>query len=107
METNVSMKVFHMGIWKNLNCHPSRDIMMVCEFLSTEYKKKLLEIAEIGELMAIGYTKKSAYNVREKGIISDERCEKLITILGNKARPILIQALREFASQINCQANCP
>jgi hypothetical protein len=81
--------------------------MMVCEFLSTEYKKKLLEIADIGELMAIGYTKKSAYNVRELGIISDERCEKLIAVLGNKARPVLTQALKEFASQINCQVNCP
>jgi hypothetical protein len=79
---------------------------MVCEFLSTEYKKKLLEIAEIGELMAIGYTKKSAYNVRELGIISDERCEKLVNILGEKARPVLTQALREFAIQLNCKLNC-
>jgi hypothetical protein len=92
---------------ENLNTQPPHDIMMVCEFLSTEYKKKLLEIADIGELMAIGYTKKSAYNVRELGVISDERCEKLVTILGVKARPVLIQALREFASKIGCQVNCP
>jgi len=127
----LSFSPFHMGIWKrrpqrrrrnlaqfliphgdmeNLNTQPPRDTMeiyMVCEFLSTEYKKKLLEIADIGELMAIGYTKKSAYNVRELGVISDERCEKLVTILGVKARPVLIQALREFASKIGCQVNCP
>lgn len=75
--------------------------MMVCEFLSTEYKKKLLEIAEIGELMAIGYTKKSAYNVRELGVISDERCEKLIQVLGKRAIPIIDEALQEFEKQIN------
>jgi hypothetical protein len=80
---------------------------MVCEFLSIEYKKKLLEIAEVDDLISIGYTKKSAYNVRELGVISDERCEKLIAILGNKARPVLTQALLEFASQIGCQVNCP
>jgi hypothetical protein len=75
--------------------------MMVCEFLPTEYKKKLLEVAEIGELMAIGYTKKSAYNVRELGVISDERCEKLIQVLGKRAIPIIDEALHEFEKQVD------
>ena len=75
--------------------------MMVCEFLPTEYKKKLLEVAKIGELMAIGYTKKSAYNVRELGVISDERCEKLIQVLGKRAIPIIDGALREFEKQVD------
>ena len=82
---------------------------MVCEFLSIEYKRKLLEIATIDDLTdkKVGYTKAGAYKAKEKGVISDEKCEKLVTVLGNKARPVLIQALREFASQINCQVNCP
>ena len=82
---------------------------MVCEFLSTEYKRKLLEIATIDDLTdkKVGYTKAGAYKAKEKGIISDEMCEKLLTILGVRARPILIQALQEFANQLNCQVNCP
>jgi hypothetical protein len=80
---------------------------MVCEFLSTDYKRKLLEIAIIDDLTKIGYKKSGAYKAKEKGVISDEKCEKLVAVLGNKARPILVQALREFASQINCQVNCP
>jgi len=80
---------------------------MVCEFLSVEYKKKLLELAEINELVSLGYKKNSAYNIRKSGAMKDEKCEKLVTVLGDKARPVLIQALREFASQLNCQVNCP
>ncbi len=79
---------------------------MVCEFLSVQYKKKLLEIAEIEQLVALGYKKKSAYNIRKSGAMTDEKCEKLVAMLGDKARPILLQALREFASQLNCQVNC-
>ena len=82
---------------------------MVCEFLSIEYKRKLLEIATIDDLTdkKVGYTKSGAYKAKEKGVISDEKCEKLVTVLGVKARPVLIQALREFALQISCQINCP
>jgi len=80
---------------------------MVCEFLSVKYKQQLLEIATVDELMESGFTKAGAYKAKEKGVLSDERCEKLIEVLGEKARPILLQALLEFASQLNCQVNCP
>ncbi|WP_342765584.1 hypothetical protein [Thermofilum sp.] len=73
---------------------------MVCEFLSSEYKKKLMKLAEVEDLMAIGYTKKSAYNSRLVGVISDERCEKLIRVLGDRALPIIEEALREFMRQV-------
>ncbi len=73
---------------------------MVCEFLSKEYKKKLLKVAEIKDLITIGYTRKSAYNSRLVGIISDERCEKLVHVLGERAIPILEEALHEFERQI-------
>ncbi|MCI4408593.1 MAG: hypothetical protein JHC26_05840 [Thermofilum sp.] len=72
----------------------------MCEFLSSEYKKKLMKLAEVEDLMAIGYTKKSAYNSRLVGVISDERCEKLIRVLGDRALPIIEEALREFMRQV-------
>ena len=81
-------------------------INMVCEFLPIEYKQQLLEIATVDELMESGFTKAGAYKAKEKGVISDEKCEKLIQVLGDKARPVLVQALKEFASQIGCQVNC-
>ena len=81
-------------------------IKMVCEFLSAEHKRKLLEIATIDDLIASGFTKGGAYKAKEKLVISDERCERLVQVLGEKARPILIEALREFASQLNCEVNC-
>jgi hypothetical protein len=73
---------------------------MVCEFLSKEYKKRLMKTAEVKDLMSIGYTRKSAYNSRLAGIISDERCEKLIHILGERALPIIEEALHEFERQV-------
>ncbi|ACR40774.1 hypothetical protein [Saccharolobus islandicus] len=73
---------------------------MICEFLPVEYKKRLLEIATIDDLIAVGYTKKSAYQAKEKGIISDEKCEKLVYILGKKAFLILEEALYEFTDNI-------
>ncbi len=79
---------------------------MVCEFLSPEYKQKLLEIATIDDLVSAGYLRSGAYKAKEKGVLSDERCEKLVEILGEKARPILLQALREFASKLNCEVKC-
>jgi hypothetical protein len=75
-------------------------IMMVCEFLPPKYKQKLLEIATVDDLMQSGFTKAGAYKAKERGVISDERCEKLIAVLGEKARPILVEALKEFASQV-------
>ena len=81
-------------------------IKMVCEFLSAEHKRKLLEIATIDDLIASGFTKGGAYKAKETGVISDERCEKLIAVLGEKARPVLLQALREFASKLDCEVKC-
>jgi hypothetical protein len=73
---------------------------MVCEFLTPAFKKKLLEIAEIKDLRAAGYTKKGAYNAKETGMMSDERCERLVHVLGEKALPIIEEALREFGQQV-------
>ena len=73
---------------------------MVCEFLTPEFKKKLLEVAEIKDLRAAGYTKKGAYNAKETGMMSDERCEKLVHVLGEKALPIIKEALQEFGQQV-------
>lgn len=74
---------------------------MVCEFLTPEFKKKLLlEVAEIRDLRVVGYTKKGAYNAKETGMMSDERCEKLVYVLGERAIPILEEALHEFERQI-------
>ena len=81
-------------------------IRMVCEFLPVKYKRMLLEIATIEDLVKSGYLKSGAYKAKEKGVLSDERCEKLIIILGEKARPVLTQALKEFALQLNCKVNC-
>ncbi|MBB5253141.1 hypothetical protein [Sulfurisphaera ohwakuensis] len=73
---------------------------MVCEFLPVSYKRKLLDIASIEDLIIAGYSKKTAYQAKEKGIISDERCEKLIRVLGKRAMPILLDALHEFERMI-------
>jgi len=86
----------------------SDEDIKICKFLPPKYKKMLLELATIDDLTneEVGYTKYGAYKAKQKGVISDERCECLLKVLGDKARPILIQALREFASQLNCQVNC-
>ena len=87
-------------------CNLTEEQIKICKFLPIKYKRKLLELATINDLINAGYSKAGAYKAKEKGVISDERCECLLQILGEKARPILIQALREFASQLNCQVNC-
>jgi hypothetical protein len=79
---------------------------MVCEFLPIEHKKMLIEIATIDELMAAGYTKSGAYKTKERGVISDEKCEALVQILGDRARPIIIDALKLFAIQVGCYVSC-
>jgi hypothetical protein len=79
---------------------------MVCEFLPPAYKRRLLEIVTVNDLLKIGYTRHGAYKAIEKKIISDEMCEELIKILGDRARDILIEALHEFASQLKCAVNC-
>jgi hypothetical protein len=92
----------------NVVCNLTEEQIKICKFLPVKYKQKLLELATIDDLTneEVGYSKTGAYKAKEKGVISDERCEKLIVILGEKARPILIEALREFASNLNCQVNC-
>ena len=79
---------------------------MVCEFLPTDYKKMLIVIATIDDLMRAGYTKSGAYKAKERGVISDEKCEKLLEILGNRAREVLIDALKLFAIQVGCYVSC-
>jgi hypothetical protein len=66
----------------------------------------LIAIATVDDLMRAGYTKSGAYKAKEWGVISDEKCEKLVQVLGNRANDVLIQALREFALQLNCKVNC-
>jgi hypothetical protein len=79
---------------------------MACEFLPTDYKKMLIAIATIDELMAAGYTKAGAYKAKERGVISDEKCEKLLEVLGDRARLIIIDALKIFAIEVGCYVSC-
>ncbi len=39
--------------------------------------------------MEAGYSKAGAYKAKERGVISDEKCEVLIQILGDRAREVL------------------
>lgn len=73
---------------------------MVCEFLPSEYKRRLLEIASVQDLMEAGYSKKGAYTAKEKMVLSDEKCERLVHVLGDRALPIVEEALREFERQV-------
>jgi hypothetical protein len=79
---------------------------MVCEFLPVEYKKMLIMIATIDDLMRAGYSKAGAYKAKERGVISDEKCEKLVEILGNRAREVIIDALKLFAIEVGCYVSC-
>ena len=73
---------------------------MVCEFLPTDYKKMLIVIATIDDLMEAGYSKAGAYKAKERGVISDEKCEKLVEVLGDRAREVLIDALKLFVIEV-------
>jgi preprotein translocase subunit Sec63 len=73
---------------------------MICEFLPLEYKKRLLQFATVDELVKAGYTLRSAYNAKRLEIISDERCDKLVKILGKKALPIIEEALNQFIKNV-------
>jgi hypothetical protein len=75
--------------------------MGICEFLPVEYKKRLLSIANVDELQAAGYTYRSAYNAKRLEIISDERCDRLVEVLGKRALPILKEALDEFSQLVD------
>jgi hypothetical protein len=79
---------------------------MVCEFLPPEFKKMLIEIATVNDLMNVGYSKSGAYKAKERGIISDEKCEKLVQVLGDRARLIIVDALKIFAIQVGCYVSC-
>ena len=79
---------------------------MVCEFLPTDYKKMLITIATIDELIEAGYSKAGAYKAKERGVISDEKCEKLVEVLGDKVREVLIDALKLFAIEAGCYVAC-
>ena len=79
---------------------------MVCEFLPTDYKKMLIAITSIDELMEAGYSKAGAYKAKERGVMSDEKCEKLVEILGDRAREVLIAALKLFAIETGCYVSC-
>ena len=74
---------------------------MVCEFLPVEYKRRLLQIATIEELQKVGYTKRTVYQAKKKGVISDDRCEELVRILGRRAKRVLKEALEEFENEVN------
>ena len=88
-------------------CNLTEEQIKICKFLPVQYKQMLLELATIDNLVDAGYTKPGAYKAKEKGVISDKMCECLLQVLGDKARPILLQALKEFASLLNCQVSCP
>ena len=79
---------------------------MVCEFLPVEHKKMLITIATINDLMEAGYSKAGAYKAKERGVMSDEKCEKLIEVLGDRAREVLIDALKLFAIEAGCYVAC-
>jgi len=74
---------------------------MICEFLPKDSKKKLLEIASNSDLLKVGYARRSVYVIRQLGVISDEKCDKLIEVLGEKAIPIIEEVYHEFGSRIN------
>jgi len=66
----------------------------------------LIAVATIDELMKAGYSKAGAYKAKERGVISDEKCEKLLEVLGNRARSIIIDALKLFAIEVGCYVSC-
>ena len=87
-------------------CNLTEEQIKICKFLPVQYKRKLLELATINDLINAGYSKAGAYKAKEKNVISDRMCECLLQVLGEKASPVLLQALREFASNLDCEVNC-
>ena len=75
--------------------------MGICSFLPKEFKEKLIEISKPEDLVACGYTLRSAYNVKHNKIISDERCDKLIEVLGERAFPVLQEAFQAFVEELS------
>ncbi|WP_016729919.1 hypothetical protein [Saccharolobus islandicus] len=73
---------------------------MICEFLPRKYKELLIEIADADDLINAGYGKRSVYMIKKAKVISDERCEKLINVLGERAVPVLKEAFDEFYNEL-------
>ena len=73
---------------------------MICEFLPIEYKRRLVRVATVDDLIAVGYTPKSAQNAKRLEVISDARCDQLIMVLGKKALPIIEEAFDKFADNL-------
>jgi len=63
-------------------------------------------IATVDDLITVGYSKAGVYKAKERGIISDEKCERLLEILGDKARPVVVDALKIFAIALGCRVVC-
>jgi hypothetical protein len=74
---------------------------MICEFLPIEYKRRLVRTATVDDLIAVGYTPKSAQNAKRLEVISDARCDQLIMVLGKKALPIVEEAFDKFADNLS------
>jgi len=79
---------------------------MVCEFLPPDFKRTLVQIATVDDLITAGYSKAGAYKAKERGVISDEKCERLVEILGGRARPVVLDALKIFAIAVGCRVTC-
>ena len=75
-------------------------------FSRSNTKKMLIMIATIDDLIEAGYSKAGAYKAKERGVMSDEKCEKLIEVLGDRAREVLIDALKLFAIEAGCYVTC-
>ena len=73
---------------------------MVCEFLPQSLKRKLLEIATVEDLVGAGFSKRGAYNAKKAEVISDERCEKLIHVMGDRALPVIREAFSWFKEEL-------
>jgi hypothetical protein len=74
---------------------------MICEFLPIEYKRRLVRVATVDDLIAVGYTPKSAQNAKRLEVISDARCDQLIMVLGKKALPIIEEAFDKFVDNLS------
>ena len=73
---------------------------MVCEFLPQSLKRKLLEIATVEDLVGAGFSKRGAYNAKKAEVISDERCEKLVHVMGDRALPVVREAFSWFKEEL-------
>ena len=75
--------------------------MGICSFLPKEYKDRLIEVSTIEDLVKAGYSKRAAYNTKSNKIISDERCDKLVEALGERAFPVLQEAFQAFVEELS------